>query len=117
MGDFTAKEIQRQAERVVTQINRLRSSVNSTTGDLDKIASIIDSEDSNLASTLRKDSKTLEALEEAIYSKFYTLSDKMQTYVMKTIQNEQTLSQETESIDSIVQSVSDTVSSLNVEEI
>ena len=117
MADFTAKEIQRQSERVVTQIGRLRKSVNTTTGCIEKIAKAVESEDSSLAAALRKDASTLDQLEETIYEKFYVLSSKMETYAYNTINNEEQLAQETEAVDKSVQGVADIVSSLNPESI
>ena len=117
MAEYTAKEIQRQSERVITQIGRLRKSVNSTTGAIEKIAKIVDSEDSSLAAALSKDASTLDQLEETIYQKFYVLADKMNIYAMNTIANEEQLSQETEAVDKSVQGVADIVSSLNPESI
>ncbi len=108
--EITAKEIERQAGRLEEQTEKAITIYNSRAGKLHHIASIIESEDSKLASTIERFKETHENVANQMEQKFRNLAKIMHEYAAQTIANETDTSSEVESLNANLSAIEDSLS-------
>ncbi len=96
---INANEIERQAGRLQEQVDKFQRTANDIMESLSGVADIVESEDSNLATTLRKMRDVFEQMKVQTSEKYGDLANVMNTWAITTKQAESQTSDNLSGID------------------
>ncbi len=113
--EITAKEIERQAGRLEVQTDKAIRVYNMRINELYTIGTIVESEDSNLAATVRRFKDTYQNVSVQMDRKFKNLASVMHQYAANTIANENDTSSAVQSINANLSAIEDSLASSNDE--
>lgn len=107
--EISAKEINRQANRLMIQVDKYYNLANENIKVLENLNTITKSEDSNLSNSIMELCQSYITLRTLTKNYYSDLSDKMSKYASSTISNEISTTNSLMEIIEILRSVQDTI--------
>lgn len=117
MANIDANEIARQANRVKEQTVNCTQRILQIVENLDYISGQVISEDSSLSNEIKQLSQIYTSLEKKIYTNFRSVSDVMENYAKKSLQINETITQEVKSSNANLDSINSALNSMGAPEI
>lgn len=114
MANFSATEIKRQAERLEQESNNLRLAFMTGEAYCESIASMVKSEDSNLAGAWTKLAGVYSSLASKYSKALDTMNNRMKMYSAKTIVLEEGIESAANKLGDVLENVSDWLQNIDL---
>lgn len=111
---ITAKEINRQANRLNIQIDRLDDTVRTMKAEFRGLADVIESEDSSLSNYIMKLYDSLEMVNRKVAKNFTNLAQIMDKYAKETKENEEIIRADLSKINDRLEAIIASLNSMNI---